>query len=287
VPETTEILALQWDHIFFTGSTPVGHIVMEAAAKHLTPVTLELGGKSPCIVDETAKLGVAANRILWGKMYNAGQTCVAPDYVFVHKSKEEAFFAAFEKALRTFFPSGVQASPDYGRMINTRHFDRVMALAEGQEIALGGEHDRDDLFIAPTLLKNVDPGSAVMASEIFGPLLPVMTYESLDEVIDFINDRPKPLALYLFSSKRKNQEAVLTRTSSGGACINQTIMHLGVPDLPFGGVGASGMGAYHGRSGIETFSHRKSVFKRGTLVDPPVIYPPYSGLKTSLAKTLL
>jgi len=287
VPETTEILALQWDHIFFTGSTPVGHIVMEAAAKHLTPVTLELGGKSPCIVDETAKLSITANRILWGKIYNAGQTCVAPDYVFVHKSKEEAFFAAFEKALASFFPDGVQASPDYGRMINTRHFDRVMALAEGQEIALGGEHDRDDLFIAPTLLKGVDSSSAVMASEIFGPLLPVMTYEDLSDVIDFINDRPKPLALYMFSSKRKNQEQVLSRTSSGGACINQTIMHLGVPDLPFGGVGASGMGAYHGRSGIETFSHRKSVFKRGTLVDPPVIYPPYSGLKTSLAKKLL
>jgi aldehyde dehydrogenase (NAD+) len=287
VPETTEILALRWDHIFFTGSTAVGHVVMEAAAKHLTPVTLELGGKSPCIIDETAKLKVCANRILWGKMYNAGQTCVAPDYIFVHKSVEEAFFSAFEKALKSFFPSGVQASPDYGRMINTRHFDRVMSLVEGQDIALGGEHDRDELFIAPTLLRNVDPSSPIMASEIFGPLLPVLTYENVDEVIEFINDRPKPLALYVFSNRRKNQEHILGNTSSGGACVNQTIMHLGVPDLPFGGVGASGMGAYHGRSGIETFSHRKSVFKRGTLLDPPVIYPPYNGLKTVVAKTLL
>ena len=287
VPETTELLALAWDHIFFTGSTAVGHVVMEAAAKHLTPVTLELGGKSPCIIDETAKIKVSANRILWGKMYNAGQTCVAPDYIFVHKSVEEAFITAFEKALKSFFPAGVQASPDYGRMINTRHFDRVVALMEGQEIALGGEHDRDELFIAPTLLRNVDPNSPVMASEIFGPLLPVLTYENVDEVVEFINDGPKPLALYVFSSRRKKQEHILNNTSSGGACINQTIMHLGVPDLPFGGVGASGMGAYHGRSGIETFSHRKSVFKRGTLVDPAVIYPPYNGLKNILAKTLL
>jgi len=287
IPETTEILAQQWDHIFFTGSTPVGHIVMEAAAKHLTPVTLELGGKSPCIVDETAKLGVAANRIIWGKLYNAGQTCVAPDYIFVHKSKEEALIAAFEKTLRNFFPEGAQASGDYGRIINSKHFDRVVAMLEGQDIALGGEHDRDDLFIAPTVLRNVDPESPVMSEEIFGPLLPVLTYESLDEVTEFINDRPKPLALYVFSNKRKNQEQVLGNTSSGGACVNQTIMHLGVPDLPFGGVGASGMGAYHGRSGIETFSHRKSVFKRGTLLDPPVIYPPYSELKTKFAKRFL
>jgi aldehyde dehydrogenase (NAD+) len=287
VPETTEILAQQWDHIFFTGSTPVGQIVMQAAAKHLTPVTLELGGKSPCIVDETAKLGVAANRILWGKVYNAGQTCVAPDYIFVHKSKEEQLYAAFKKTLSQFFPDGPKESPDFGRIINEKHFDRVVAMLEGEEVVVGGEHDREELFIAPTVLRNVSPDSPVMSSEIFGPLLPVLTYEDIQEVTDFINDRPKPLALYVFSGKRKNQDFILSNTSSGGACINQTVMHLGVPDLPFGGVGASGMGAYHGKAGVETFSHRKSVFKRGTLLDPPVIYPPYTDFKTKFAKRLL
>ena len=287
VPETTEILDLHWDHIFFTGSTPVGKVVMAAAAKHLTPVTLELGGKSPCIVDSSAKLSVAANRILWGKLYNSGQTCVAPDYVLVHSSKEQALYQAFEKTLRSFYPEGARASSDYGRIINERHFDRLVTLLDGQEVVLGGEHDREDRFIAPTVLKNVSPDSPVMADEIFGPILPVLTYEDLDEAIEFINDRPKPLALYVFTNKGKTKEAVLSRTSSGGACVNQTVMHLGVPDLPFGGVGASGMGAYHGRSGFETFCHRKSVFKRGTLLDPPVIYPPYSDGKVKLARFLL
>ena len=287
IPETTEILDQQWDHIFFTGSTPVGRIVMQAAAKHLTPVTLELGGKSPVIIDETAKLGVTANRLLWGKIYNAGQTCVAPDYLLVHKSKEEALYAALRKSLSSFFPDGVEASPDYGRIIHQRHVDRLVGMLEGQSVVLGGEHNRDDLFIAPTVLRDVSLDSDVMGDEIFGPLLPVLTYERLDEAIDFINDRPKPLALYVFSQRRANQERVLAETSSGGASINQVMMHLGVPDLPFGGVGASGMGAYHGRAGFEAFSHRRSVFKRGTLMDPPVIYPPYSDLKVKFAKKLL
>ncbi|MEE2828459.1 MAG: aldehyde dehydrogenase family protein [Myxococcota bacterium] len=287
VPETSALLDLHWDHIFFTGSTAIGKIIMAAAAKHLTPVTLELGGKSPCIIDQSAKLSLASKRILWGKLYNVGQTCVASDYILVHKSREQELYASLERTLKSFYPNGAQASPDYGRIINERHFDRLVALLEGQEVVQGGGHDRDDLFIEPTILKNVAPDSPVMSEEIFGPILPVLTWEDLDEAIEFINDRPKPLALYVFTSKGKTRDAVLSRTSSGGACVNQTVMHLGVPDLPFGGVGASGMGAYHGRSGFETFSHRKSVFKRGTLVDVPLIYPPYSEGKVKWARRLL
>lgn len=287
VAETQALLELPFDHIFFTGSTAVGRIVMQAAAKHLTPVTLELGGKSPAIVHDDANLKVTARRLVWGKLYNCGQTCVAPDYVLVHESKKDALIAQIRTTLGKFFGADTKASIDYSRIVNERHFDRLVGLLEGQDVALGGGSDRDSLFIEPTVLVDVDPDSPVMQDEIFGPILPVLTYRTLDEAIDFINDRPKPLALYVFTGGRKAREEVLNRTSSGGAAVNQTVLHLAVPDLPFGGVGPSGMGAYHGRSSFETFSHRKAVMNKPTIVDPDLLYPPYTDFKKGVTKRVL
>ncbi len=288
IPESTELLEQRWDHILFTGGGRIGRVVMEAAAKHLTPVTLELGGKSPCIVDKNVKLEQAARRILWGKVYNAGQTCIAPDYILVHSSRKQALLDAFEKTLARFYKGDVKASPDYARIINERHFDRLVSLLDSSDgtVVSGGEHDRDDRFIAPTVIDGVSPDAPVMQEEIFGPLLPVLTYETLDEAIDFVNDRDKPLALYIFTSDSKVKEAVLERTSSGGVCVNQTLLHNAIPDLPFGGVGPSGMGAYHGRAGFETFTHRKSIYSRTTLVDPDLLYPPYTDSKQKWTKRL-
>ncbi len=287
VPETSALLDLPFDHIFFTGSTAVGRIVMQAAAKNLCPVTLELGGKSPAIVHSDANLKVTAKRLMWGKLYNCGQTCVAPDYVLVHESKKDALVAQIRKAVEGFFGGDPKGSVDYSRVINERHFDRLMALLEGHSPAIGGGSDRDTLYMEPTVLVDVDPSSPVMQEEIFGPILPILTYRTLDEAIDFVNDRDKPLALYVFSSGRKAREAVLSRTSSGGAAVNQTVLHLGVPDLPFGGVGPSGMGAYHGRTSFDTFSHRKSILSRPTVLEPELLLPPWTDLKMGLAKRLL
>jgi aldehyde dehydrogenase (NAD+) len=286
IPTSTELLEHQWDHILFTGGGTAGRIVMTAAAKHLTPVTLELGGKSPCIVDKKTKIDQTARRILWGKVFNAGQTCIAPDYILVHSSRKEELIAAFGKALKRFFGDDAQVSPDYGRIINERHFDRLIALLEGQKVLHGGRHDRDDKYIEPTILDSPDLDSPVMQEEIFGPILPVITYETLDEAINFINDRDKPLALYLFSNDGRVREEVLQRTSAGGVCVNQTVLHYIVNDGPFGGVGASGMGAYHGRWGFETFSHRKTVMTRSTLLDPDLLYPPYSESKKKWTRRL-
>ncbi len=287
VPETSALLELPFDHIFFTGSTAVGRIVMQAAAKHLTPVTLELGGKSPAIVHSDANLKVTARRLVWGKLYNCGQTCVAPDYVLVHESKKDALVALIRKTVGSFFGADIRNSVDYSRIINERHFDRLVGLLEGQNAAIGGGSDRDSLFIEPTVLVDVDPASEVMQEEIFGPILPILTYRTLDEAIDFVNDRDKPLALYVFTNNRKTREAVLGRTSSGGAAVNQTVLHLAVPDLPFGGVGPSGMGAYHGRTSFEAFSHRKAIMSKPTVVDPDLLYPPYTEFKKGITKRVL
>jgi aldehyde dehydrogenase (NAD+) len=287
VPETTALLAERFDHIFYTGNGTVGRIVMAAAAKHLTPVTLELGGKSPCLVDRDAELEVSARRIVWGKFYNAGQTCVAPDYVLVEKSTEPLLLDRMVQTLRAFYGEDPRQSPDYTRIVNERHLARLLALLGEGEIVVGGVHEERTRYLAPTILRGIKGHERVMQDEIFGPILPVIAVEDMDEAVTFVNARPKPLALYVYTDSGETARQILSRTSSGGACVNDCISHLAVPELPFGGVGESGMGAYHGRASFETFSHRKSVLDRSTVLDPPIRYPPYSESKLRWAKRLM
>jgi aldehyde dehydrogenase (NAD+) len=288
VPETTALLAERFDSIFYTGNGTVGRIVMEAAAKHVTPVTLELGGKSPCLVDQHTDLDVAARRIVWGKFYNAGQTCVAPDYVLAHAGIEDALIARMKEILHSFFGDDPRSSPDYGRIVNEWHHKRLSKLLENSgEVVAGGDTELADRYIAPTILRNVSWDAPVMADEIFGPILPVLRVKDIDEAIARVNARPKPLALYLFSNDRDVQTRVLERTSSGGVTVNHTLIHLAVPSLPFGGVGASGLGAYHGKATFETFSHRKAVLLKPTWLDPPFFYPPYDEGKLRWVRRLL
>jgi acyl-CoA reductase-like NAD-dependent aldehyde dehydrogenase len=276
VEETTLLLEQRFDHIFYTGNGRVAQVVLEAAAKHLTPVTLELGGKSPCIVDRDADIETTARRIAWGKFINSGQTCIAPDYVLVHSSKEAALVEALERCVHEFYGDDPKTSPDYARIVNQRHHQRLSTLMKDGVPAFGGELDPDQNYVAPTVLRDVSPDSAIMQEEIFGPILPVLSVDSIDEAIDFVNKRDKPLALYLFTKNSEVENEVLERTSSGGACINGTLLHIMDARMPFGGVGPSGMGAYHGRHTFETFSHRRSVLTRGTGFDPKIMYPPYS-----------
>ena len=288
VDETTALLEQRFDHIFYTGNGVVARVVMEAAAKHLTPVTLELGGKSPCIVDADANLDVAAHRIAWGKWLNAGQTCVAPDYILVHQDVEEQLIEKLREAVHEFYGEDPSATPDFGRVANVRHHRRLMALLkDGGDVAFGGEADEEQRYVAPTVLRNVPVDSAIMSEEIFGPLLPVLPVKDVDEAIEFVNGREKPLALYVFTSDAGTEQKVIENTSSGGACVNATIWHLANPNLPFGGVGPSGMGAYHGRDSFEAFSHRKSVVRKSTWIDPKITYPPYSERKTNLIKKMI
>jgi aldehyde dehydrogenase (NAD+) len=287
VPETTALLEEQFDHIFYTGNGAIGRVVMAAAARHLTPVTLELGGKSPVIVDAAADLDATARRIVWGKFFNAGQTCVAPDYVLVHRSVEERLVDKLKQCVRDFFGEDPKQSKDYGRIINERHHKRLTALLADGEAACGGQSDVATRYLAPTILRKVSPTSKLMAEEIFGPLLPVLPVDSLDQAIEFVNDRPKPLALYVFTENGDAAAKVLTSTSSGGACVNDTMMHLSVPDLPFGGVGESGMGAYHGKTSFDTFSHKKSVLAKSVRLDLPLRYPPYDDAKAQWLKRLM
>lgn len=287
VPETTAVLEQRFDHIFYTGNGTVGRIVMAAAAKHLTPVTLELGGKSPCIVDRSADLEVAARRIVWGKFYNAGQTCVAPDYVLCEPDVAGPLIDRLGATIAEFYGPDPKDSPDYGRIINARHFDRLRRLLDSGEQAAGGDTDAEARYIAPTILRDVSPESAVMADEIFGPILPVVEIGGIDEAIAFVNGRPRPLALYVFAGESGVADRVLERTSSGGACVNDVVAHLGIPELPFGGVGASGMGAYHGRAGFETFTHRRSVLHKSTMLDVKLRYPPYDESKFKWIRRLL
>ncbi len=287
IPETTDLLAQKWDYIFYTGNGTVGRIIMSAAAKHLTPVTLELGGKSPAIIDKSVDLRVAARRIAWGKFTNAGQTCVAPDYLLVHESLHDALVAQLKEAILEFFGESPIESEDYGRIINERHHDRLVALLGSGTIAHGGAHDKSQRFIAPTLLTGVSADSAIMSEEIFGPLLPILPVPNLDAAIDFVNDRDKPLALYIFTKSKAASGRVIANTSFGGGCINHVLMHLANPHLPFGGVGKSGMGGYHGRHSFELFSHKKSILDKPTLIDPAIVYPPYSDFKKKVLKRLL
>ena len=276
VKETTVLLQQKFDHIFFTGSPRVGAIVMSAAAKNLTPVTLELGGKSPCIVHDDAKLDIAVKRIVNGKFLNAGQTCIAPDYVLVHKAVEDEFLSRVKDRIVKVYGEDPKKSPDFGRIINGNHLQRITAMIDAKKVVVGGQYDADALYIAPTLLHDVTLDDKVMAEEIFGPLLPVLSYESLDEVYAIVDRLPHhPLACYLFSESRAVQQQVIDTIRSGGACINNCVFHVANHYLPFGGVGESGMGAYHGFHGFECFSHKKGVLKSATWVDVPLTYAPY------------
>lgn len=284
VEGTTELLKQRFDHILYTGGAAVGRIVMRAAAEHLTPVTLELGGKSPCVVDEGADLGSAARRLIWGKCLNAGQTCIAPDYVLVTPGQHDALIDAIRSELDDMYGSDRLASADYGKIINQRHFNRLKGLLGDGEVAIGGAFDEEKCRIEPTVLTQVDPGAPVMSEEIFGPVLPVLTVDGLDEAIEFIRGRDKPLSAYLFTRSKASERRFLESVSTGNLCINDTLMFMSVPELPFGGVGMSGMGQYHGKAGFDRFSHLKAVMKRSRFPEIPVRFPPYSKLKMRLLK---
>ncbi|MCX2740278.1 aldehyde dehydrogenase [Pontibacter anaerobius] len=284
VSTTQHLLQQRFDYIFFTGSTQVGKIVMKAAAEHLTPVTLELGGKSPAIVAQDADLSLAARRIAWGKFLNAGQTCVAPDYLLVHEQVKEELIQLISQYIQNFYGEDPQQSPDYARIVNGRHFNRLSSFLKDGIVRAGGSTDASSRYIAPTLLDQVTWQHPIMQEEIFGPILPVLTFTSLDEAIDMVRQHEKPLALYFFSSDEQKKEQILKHTYFGGGCINDTISHLINPNLPFGGVGHSGMGSYHGQSSFDLFSQQKSVLHRGTWLDLPLRYPPYGNRLPMLRK---
>ncbi len=273
--ENTCLLREHFDYIFFTGSQAVGKEVMRSAAEHLTPVTLELGGKSPCIVDQTADIRLAARRIVFGKYLNCGQTCVAPDYVYCHRSVKDQLIKEVQKQIRRQYGKQPLHSSDYGKIINEKHFDRILGLIDEKKVVHGGGSDRSTLRIEPTVMDNVTFSDAVMQEEIFGPVMPILVFDSLDEVIRRINSMPHPLALYIFTSDKKTARKVTARCGFGGGCINDTIIHLATSEMGFGGFGESGMGAYHGKTGFDTFTHYKSIVDKKTWIDLPMRYQPY------------
>ena len=283
--ETSQaLLNEQLDYIFFTGSVPVGKIIMEAAAKHLTPVTLELGGKSPCIVHEDANLKLAAKRIAWGKFTNAGQTCIAPDYLYVHNRIKEPFLQHLKESIFELCGKEPLNNPDFTRIVSERHFTRLTSFLDNGHLFMGGNVDKDRLTIEPTVLTKISWEDSIMQDEIFGPILPVLDFDNLSEVVDGIHRHPKPLALYIFTEDHHIQEEVLNKVSFGGGCVNDTVYHFVSPYLPFGGVGTSGIGAYHGKGNFDTFSHQKSVLKQTTKFDIPFRYP---NVKNGLEKIKL
>lgn len=282
--KNTELLEQRFDYIFFTGSVNVGKLVMKKASCHLTPVTLELGGKSPCIVDDKKNLKLACQRIAFGKFLNAGQTCVAPDYLLIKEELKEQFITYMKDIINKQFGSDPLHHDQLVKIINEKHFIRLNHLLENQHIVLGGNNDTHTLKIAPTLVDNVTEDNPLMQEEIFGPILPILTYKNIQEAIHFINQREKPLALYIFSSHKDIQKEILKSCSFGGGCINDTIIHLATSHLGFGGVGNSGMGAYHGKKSFETFSHEKSIVKKATWIDLPLRYYPYSTFKEKLIR---
>ncbi|SNR14751.1 aldehyde dehydrogenase [Tenacibaculum jejuense] len=286
IPETQELLAQRWNYIFFTGSVPVGRIVAKAAAEHITPVTLELGGKSPCIVDETAKIKLAAKRIVWGKFLNGGQTCIAPDYLLIHKKVKDQFTKAFISEIEKAYGKNPKTSNDFPRIVNTKNFDRLNKMIENESLLTGGQTDREDCYIAPTLIDEPDLSSNVMQEEIFGPILPVISYETENDLEKIITNYDKPLAFYVFSGNKSFAKKMIQRYSFGGGTINDTTVHFANHNIPFGGVGESGTGSYHGKQTFETFSHKKGVVTRGNWLDVPTRYAPYKG-KLKQLKTLL
>ena len=282
----TALLDQKFDCIFFTGSATVGKVVMEAASRHLTPVSLELGGKSPCIVDATAKVDLAAKRIAWGKLLNAGQTCVAPDYVLADKRIVPELLERLAFHIEAFFGPSTMTNPEYPKIISEKHFERLRGLIEGSAVHYGGKADAESLRISPTILHPVGEQDPVMGEEIFGPVLPVLSFDDIDEALAIIRKKPSPLALYLFTSSKAVERRIVDTVPFGGGCINDTVLHVANANLPFGGIGDSGMGRYHGKESFTTFSHAKSVLKKSTLFDPAIRYPPY-GKKLGLLKKVM
>ena len=284
----SQLLDLEFDYIFFTGSVNVGKIVMEKASKHLTPVTLELGGKSPVIVDNTANLKVSAKRILWGKLTNAGQTCVAPDYILAHEDIYEELIKEFEKVIIEFYGQDIINSKDFGRIINDRHMNRLNAILEHDKnkITFGGEVDFEKRYISPTIIRDVTLEDAVMNEEIFGPIIPVIKYKNMEDIKYYISHHKNPLALYVFSEDENFSEDIINRFSFGGGCVNDTISHVASAYLPFGGIGSSGMGNYHGKASFDTFTHTKSIVKKSTKIDLKLVFPPYKD-KIKLIKKVM
>lgn len=278
----TALLEKPFDLVFYTGNPEVGRSVMAAAARHLTPVVLELGGKSPCIIDENVNLDIAVNRLVWAKYFNAGQTCVAPDYVYVHKAIKDEFIAKVTARIASNFGENPQQSDSYGRIVNDKHFERLRGYLDDAEVIVGGTVDATERYFSPTVLNNVNWQSSVMQEEIFGPIMPVLEYENIDECINEINRNPKPLALYIFSSDKTVVKKIIERTSSGGVCVNDCIVHMASKNLPFGGVGNSGLGKYHGYYSYECFSQKKAVMVRATWLDIPLRYAPYPKLNKCL-----
>ena len=274
--ENASLLDEKFDFVFFTGSQNVGREVLRHTAEHLTPAVLELGGKSPCIVDSTAKIRLAARRIVFGKYLNCGQTCVAPDYILCQRDIKDALVGEIIKEIKRQYGTDPLSNPDYGKIINRKHFDRLTALIDSEKVAHGGVWNEKTEQIAPTVMDGVTWDDAVMQDEIFGPIMPILTFDSIDEVIDTLADKPKPLALYLFSENKKNIKEITYRTRYGGGCINDVVIHLATSEMGFGGVGESGMGAYHGKVGFDTFSHQKSIVDKKTWMDLPMRYQPYN-----------
>lgn len=286
-PEATALLRERFDHILYTGNQTVGRTVMEAAARNLTPVTLELGGKSPCVIARDADVPSAARRIAWGKLINAGQICIAPDHVLVDETRTEELFESLAGSIVDFYGTDARESHDFQRIVDRGHFDRVSRYLDDGQVVIGGEKDAETLYVAPTVTTNVPDDAPSMQEEIFGPVLPVVQVADLDEAIDRVRSRPKPLALYLFTRSRRTRNRVVEETSSGGVCVNDTFMHMAVQGLPFGGVGASGMGAYQGRASFETFTHPKAVLARTARPDVPIRYPPYDDGKLRWLRRLV
>ena len=282
-----ELLEERFDYIFFTGGKEVGTEIYQKAARFLTPVTLELGGKSPCFIDESIDFKWAIKRVIWGKFTNAGQTCVAPDYFLVDRKIKDKFIEEAKKTIKEFYGENPKLSNDFGRIITEKHYIRITNLFKDADVVFGGEHSIEDKYIAPTILDNVKPDDAVMQEEIFGPLMPIITYDKLEDAIAFVNSRSKPLALYIFSDNKLYQQKILQETSSGNASINECLMHVGQFNLPFGGVGDSGIGQYHGKLSFDIFSHRKGVLKKSTLTDLALRYPPYSEKVANMLKKLM
>lgn len=285
--QNQELLEQRFDYIFFTGSVSVGKLVMEKAARHLTPVSLELGGKSPCIVDSTADLKVAARRLAFGKFLNCGQTCVAPDYLLIDEKVKEEFLGILTDTIREMYGEKPLENEDYGNIVNRKHFERILGLMDRSRIIYGGACDAENLHIEPTIMDGVKPADAVMGEEIFGPLLPVLTFRDIRAAEDFVRGREKPLALYLFTSDKTTEQRFLKYVSFGGGCINDTVIHLATSHMGFGGVGSSGMGSYHGKKSFDTFSHEKSMVKKYTWLDLPIRYQPYRSWKEKVLKMVL